>query len=103
MEVKINREIRDYTESIFFGLSLRQFVFALAAVLAAVCIFFLLKPRFGIDYEARLAEQRLTVLCEGEAGRAVEKADAVVFFEAAYVSGKTLLCGEKALGGHAEV
>ena len=49
MEVKINREIRDYTESIFFGLSLRQFVFALAAVLAAVCIFFLLKPRFGIE------------------------------------------------------
>ncbi|HPO77710.1 MAG TPA: PrgI family protein, partial [Thermoclostridium caenicola] len=24
MEVKINREIRDYTESMFFGLSLRQ-------------------------------------------------------------------------------
>lgn len=27
MEVKINREIRNYTESMFFGLSLRQFVF----------------------------------------------------------------------------
>jgi hypothetical protein len=26
MEVKINREIRDYTESMFFGLSLRQLV-----------------------------------------------------------------------------
>ncbi|MCQ4638636.1 PrgI family protein, partial [Anaerovorax odorimutans] len=25
MEVKINREIRDYTESMFFGLSMRQF------------------------------------------------------------------------------
>lgn len=27
MEVKINREIRNYTESMFFGLSLRQFIF----------------------------------------------------------------------------
>jgi len=49
MEVKINREIRDYTESIFFGLSLRQFVFAIAAVLAAVGIFFILQPYFGIE------------------------------------------------------
>ncbi len=28
MEVKINKEIRDYTEAIFFGLSLRQFIFS---------------------------------------------------------------------------
>lgn len=28
MEVKINKEIRDYTEAIFFGLSLRQFIWA---------------------------------------------------------------------------
>ncbi len=27
MEVKINREIRNYTESMFFGLSMRQFIF----------------------------------------------------------------------------
>ncbi len=27
MEVKINREIRNYTEAMFFGLSLRQFIF----------------------------------------------------------------------------
>ena len=26
MEVKINREIRNYTEAMFFGLSLRQFL-----------------------------------------------------------------------------
>lgn len=36
MEVKINREIRNYTESMFFGLSLRQFVFSLLAVGVAV-------------------------------------------------------------------
>ena len=28
MEVRINREIRDYTESMFFGLSMRQFFFS---------------------------------------------------------------------------
>lgn len=32
MEVKINREIRDYQESIFFGLNLRQFVFSVLAI-----------------------------------------------------------------------
>ena len=41
MEVKINREIRDYTESMFFGLSIRQFVFSLLAVIAAVAVYFL--------------------------------------------------------------
>ncbi len=35
MEVKINKEIRNYTESMFFGLSLRQFIFS---VLACVCL-----------------------------------------------------------------
>lgn len=49
MEVKINREIRDYTESMFFGLSLRQFVFSLAAVLVAVGIYFILKPHLGTE------------------------------------------------------
>ena len=36
MEVKINREIRNYTEAMFFGLSLRQFIFSLCAVVVAV-------------------------------------------------------------------
>ena len=49
MEIKINREIRDYTESMFFGLSLRQFIFSLAAVLAAVGIYFILKPYLGTE------------------------------------------------------
>jgi hypothetical protein len=49
LEIKINREIRAYTESIFFGLSLRQFVFSLAAVSAAVVIYFILQPYFGIE------------------------------------------------------
>lgn len=49
MEVKINREIRDYTESMFFGLSLRQSVFAALAVAVAVGLYFLLKPHFGTE------------------------------------------------------
>lgn len=49
MEVKINREIRDYTESMFFGLSLRQCIFSFLACLVAVGVFFLLKPHFGIE------------------------------------------------------
>lgn len=49
MEVKINREIRDYTESMFFGLSLRQFVFSLAAVIVAVGIYFIFKPHLGTE------------------------------------------------------
>ncbi len=40
MEVKINKEIRDYTESMFFGLSLRQFIFSLVAVFVAVGVYF---------------------------------------------------------------
>ena len=49
MEIKINREIRNYTESIFFGLSLRQFIFSLAAVAVAVGIYFGLKPYLGTE------------------------------------------------------
>src|SRR5699024_7167598 len=49
MEVKINREIRNYTERIFFGLSLRQFVFSILACGVAVLLYFLLKNNFGIE------------------------------------------------------
>lgn len=49
MEVKINREIRNYTESMFFGLSLRQFIFSLFACGVAVLMYFILRPIFGIE------------------------------------------------------
>jgi hypothetical protein len=49
MEVKINKEIRNYTESIFFGLSLRQFFFSVMACGVAVLLYFLLKSNFGIE------------------------------------------------------
>ena len=40
MEVRINKEVRNYQESLFFGLSLRQFLFALLAVAVAVGVYF---------------------------------------------------------------
>ena len=49
MEVKINREIRNYTESMFFGLSLRQFIFSVLACAVAVGLYFLLKPYLGTE------------------------------------------------------
>ena len=49
MEVKINKEIRDYTESVFFGLSVRQLVFSGLAVGVAVALFFLLRGKAGTE------------------------------------------------------
>ena len=49
MEVKVNKEIRNYTESIFFGLSFRQLLFSFLACIVAVGIYFLLKPYFAIS------------------------------------------------------
>jgi len=47
LEVRINKEVRDYQESLFFGLSLRQFLFALLAVLVAVGVYFALRTVVG--------------------------------------------------------
>ena len=49
MEVKINREIRNYTEAVFFGLSLRQIIFSVCALAVSVGVFFLLKPTLGTE------------------------------------------------------
>ena len=49
MEVKINREIRNYTESMFFGLSMRQFIFSILACGVAVGLYFILRPYFGVE------------------------------------------------------
>ena len=49
LEVRINKEVRDYQESLFFGLTLRQFMFALLAVAVAVGIYFGLRPVLGSE------------------------------------------------------
>lgn len=49
MEVRINKEIRNYTESMFFGLSLRQFLFSALACGVAVGLYFLLREHIGTE------------------------------------------------------
>ena len=43
MEIKINKEIRNYKETLFFGLSLRQFACSVLAVGVAVGLYFALR------------------------------------------------------------
>jgi hypothetical protein len=47
LEIKINKEIRHYQESLFFGLSTRQFIFSVLALGVAVAVYFLLKEPLG--------------------------------------------------------
>ena len=49
LEIKINREIREYTEAMYFGLSLRQFICAVLACGVAVGLYFLLRPHMGME------------------------------------------------------
>ena len=63
MEVKINREIRNYTESMFFGLSMRQFIFSILAVAVAVGLYFLLKPYVGTEIRVVDVYYRRCSLC----------------------------------------
>ena len=49
MEVKINKDIREFSESIFFGLSMRQFIFSALACGMAVLVYFLLRNHLGTE------------------------------------------------------
>ena len=49
LEVKINREIRNYTENMFFGLSMRQFIFSVLTCGAAVALYFGLRDALGTE------------------------------------------------------
>ena len=47
MEIKINKEVRHHKETLFFGLSARQFLCSILAVGTAVGVYFLLKNVLG--------------------------------------------------------
>lgn len=47
MEIKVNKEIKNYKESIFFGLSFRQFFCSVLALGAAVGVYFGLRNIVG--------------------------------------------------------
>ena len=49
MEVKINKDIREFSESVFLGLSIRQLVFSFLAVAVAVLLYFTLKTSLGTE------------------------------------------------------
>lgn len=49
MEIKVNKEIRNYTETIFFGLSLRQFIFSTLACGVAVLLHVLLRGHVNME------------------------------------------------------
>lgn len=49
VEVKINKDIREYTESIVLGLSLRQCFFSVFACMMAVLFYFLYIDRLGME------------------------------------------------------
>ena len=49
MEVRINKEVRNYTEAIFFGLNPRQFVFSAIACVAALITYFAASKFFNTE------------------------------------------------------
>lgn len=50
MEVKMNKEIRDYNESLFFGLDFRQCACSVLAILAAIGIYFGVRDAIGEEF-----------------------------------------------------
>lgn len=49
MDIQINKEFRDYSETIYFGLNMRQLLFSAGAVGVAVGSYFLLKPYLSME------------------------------------------------------
>lgn len=49
MEVKVPRDILKYEEALFYGLSLRQFLFSMLAVGVAVGSYFLFSPHLAME------------------------------------------------------
>ena len=47
--IVINKEIREYTESVFMGLNLRQCVFGILACIVAIGLYLLFSPKLGIE------------------------------------------------------
>lgn len=49
MQIEINKEVSDYKETVFFGLTLRQCVCSVLAIVIAVVLYFTLKPHLGSE------------------------------------------------------
>ena len=51
ISISVNPEIRNYSESVFWGLTLRQFLFSGLGCLVSVGIFFLLRKSWFIEHK----------------------------------------------------
>ncbi len=49
MEIKVNKDIRQYKETLFLGLTMRQAVCSVLALGVAVGLFILLRPTLGTE------------------------------------------------------
>ena len=49
MEVRVNKDIKEYKENMFFGLTLRQFIFSVLGCSVAVALYFALKDKLGLE------------------------------------------------------
>lgn len=49
MEIKINKDVKEYSESLFFGLSFRQCFFSVCAIGIAVLIYFATKNYLPLE------------------------------------------------------
>ena len=63
MEIKVNREIRNYNEAIFLGLSVRQLIFSALAIGVAVGVYFLLRNVMQLETRSRVC-----ILCAAPFG-----------------------------------
>ena len=63
MEVKMNKEIRDYQESMFMGLDLRQCVCSVLAILTAIGIYFGMRDITGQEYWMAVCAWCCSICC----------------------------------------
>ena len=49
MEVRVNKDIKEYKENMCFGLTLRQFIFSVLGCAVAVALYFALKDKLGLE------------------------------------------------------
>lgn len=49
MDIEINKEFRDYSEKVYFGLNMRQLIFSACAVGVAIISYFLLRNYLSIE------------------------------------------------------
>lgn len=93
MEIKINKEIKDYHESMFFGLSARQFVCSVLAVGAAVGTYFGLCDIIGKE----MVSWMCVLLAAPFAAAGFFKYNGMTFekFAAAYIRSEFLASGRR--------